>query len=223
MASIAVLIAARNEARRISGAILSAWEAGAAEVIVADGSSSDDTSRVAREAGALVLEGNEPRGTRLNRAAERARAEVLVFLHADTILPPDACSAIEEALDRGTIFGGFRIRFQEPHRRLRVAAWLINWRTRLTRCPWGDQAPFIRRDLFFSSGRFLDAPIMEDYELSQRMKRLGPTEILALPVVTSGRRFLEKGLVRSMLLNWAIVVAWRWGATPDRLARWYRS
>ncbi|HXG57459.1 MAG TPA: glycosyl transferase, partial [Thermoanaerobaculia bacterium] len=123
----------------------------------------------------------------------------------------------------GARFGGFRLRFSEPHPKLRLAAALINLRTSITRCPWGDQAQFIRRDDFLAGGGFREIPIMEDYELAVRMKRAGRTAIVPLTVQTSGRRFLEKGLLRTAAINWRIIAAWRFGADPDELARLYRS
>jgi hypothetical protein len=112
--------------------------------------------------------------------------------------------------------------FAEPARKLRVAAALINLRTRLTRCPWGDQAQFIRREVFLGGGGFRVMPLMEDYELATRMKRGGRSVLLPLTVTTSGRRFLRKGLLRTAMLNWRIVARFRRGDDPQELARSYR-
>jgi rSAM/selenodomain-associated transferase 2 len=219
---VSVVIPALNEEARIEAAIRSAQEAGAAEILVADGGSSDRTVELARNAGATLVECTAGRGAQSNAAAAEATGEILLFLHADTVLPPGACHAVEESIRRGSVFGGFRIRFAEPAARLRFVAFAINVRTSLTRSPWGDQAQFVRADLFHATGRFASAPLMEDYELALRMKRIGPTEILPLEVTTSGRRFLETGLVRTAVRNWMIVAAWWLGVPPERLARWYR-
>lgn len=214
-----MVIPALNEAERIGATIDAARAAGAAEVIVADGGSSDATIELARARGAAIVEGERIRARQLNRAAERASHDAIVFLHADTLLPLHACEAIERALETH-VFGGFRVEFVEPG--LRFVAAMINVRTRLTRAPWGDQAQFTRRDAFLRAGGYPDFPIMEDYELARRMKRLGPTALLPLTVRTSGRRFLQRGILRTTAMNWRIILAYHLGVSPERLARWYR-
>lgn len=221
-AKVSVVIPSLDEEERIAAAVDSALASGVAEVIVADGGSSDGTVERARRAGARVVTGERMRARQMNRGADAAAGELLIFLHADTRLPKGACSAVEQALASGSTFGGFRISFAEPSLRLRVAAAMINARTAVTRCPWGDQAQFIRRDVFLAAGGFREIPIMEDYELAIRMKRSGPTVVLPDRVVTSGRRFLEKGVLRTAAMNWRIVIAYRRGADPAQLAAMYR-
>ncbi len=217
-----VVIPALNEAPRIGTTIDAAFAAGAAEVIVADGGSSDATVDVAHVHGAIIVTGERVRARQLNRGAERATHETLVFVHADTQLPHGGIEAIEHALASGAIFGGFRITFEEPQ--LRTVATLINARTRLTRAPWGDQAHFLRRETFARLGGYRDdMPIMEDYELARRMKREGRVAILPMAVRTSGRRFVQKGVLRTSLLNWTIIAAYHCGVRADTLARWYRA
>ena len=148
-------------------------------------------------------------------------SDALIFLHADTLLPFAAASRVIEAL-AGHEFGGFRIRFAESDVRLRLAESLINVRTTLTRCPWGDQAQFISRERFLAVGGFREIPIMEDYEMAVRMKRSGRTTILRESVTTSGRRFLRRGVLRTTILNWRIVAAYRRGVDPADLAKMYR-
>jgi rSAM/selenodomain-associated transferase 2 len=220
--TVAVLIPARNEESTIAAAIESAWEAGAAEVIVADGGSIDSTVARALTAGAEVISAAEPRGRLLNRAARLTRSEVLLILHADSRLQPSALRAVENAVKRGVIFGGFRIRFPEKDRRLILAAALINLRSRMTRSPWGDQAQFIRRDVFLREGGFREDPFMEDYEMANRMKTIGAVEVLPEYVLTSGRRFVARGLIRTAALNWRIIAAYRRGADPSDLEKLYR-
>src|SRR5206468_254319 len=176
-----------------AGAVESAQAAGAAEVIVVDGGSTDRTPRLATAAGARLMLSDPMRARQLNRGSEAASHPSLIFLHADSRLPAGAAATVEDALARGIIFGGFRLRFAEEHRTLRIAERMINLRSAITRAPWGDQAQFIARETLIRIGGFRDIPIMEDYELAQRMKRAGPTRILSLTVTTSGRRFLQKG------------------------------
>jgi rSAM/selenodomain-associated transferase 2 len=218
---VSVIIPTLDEAQRIGATIDSAFAAGAAEVLVADGGSSDATLTIASARGARVVSGERVRARQLNRGAADAQHDVLVFLHADTLLPRDAISAITRALENGIVFGGFRVRFTEPG--LRHVAFLINLRTRVTRAPWGDQAQFTTRDAFARAGGFPDQPIMEDYVLARRMKRLGRTTLLPLEVETSGRRFLRRGIVRTTLLNWLIILSYHLGVSPERLAQWYRG
>ncbi|HVS31251.1 MAG TPA: TIGR04283 family arsenosugar biosynthesis glycosyltransferase [Thermoanaerobaculia bacterium] len=221
-APVSVIIAALNEERSIASAVESARAAGAAEVIVADGGSSDATVRLAQEAGALVIRCEPLRGRQFNLGAEAASNEYLIFLHADTVLPPNAALDVSRVLENGAAFGGFRISFLEQMARLRIAAFMINLRTAFTRCPWGDQAQFIKRSLFLQEGGFREMPLMEDYELAIRMKRRVKTKILRSRVRTSGRRFLRKGVLRTAAVNWRIIVAYRLGADPARLARLYK-
>ncbi|MEA2491455.1 MAG: hypothetical protein QOH21_3247 [Acidobacteriota bacterium] len=222
-ASVSVIIPALDEAERIAATIDAAFAAGAAEVIVADGGSRDATIRIAREHGAQVISGQSMRSRQLNAGAQLASHRTLLFLHADTLLPAGAAEAVTRAIDDGAIFGGFRIAFIEQTLGLRWTAFAINFRTRFSRAPWGDQAHFIRRADFLRLGRYREIPLMEDYDLAVRMKRHGKIAILPLPVHTSGRRFLEKGLVRTTCINWLVVLAFRLGVSPNRLARWYRG
>jgi rSAM/selenodomain-associated transferase 2 len=222
-AKVSVVIPSLDEQERVATAVDSALASGAAEVIVVDGGSSDETVECARRAGACVITGERMRARQMNRGAQAAAGEILLFLHADTRLPTGACPAVERALATGAAFGGFRISFAEPSLRLRAAAAMINARTAVTRCPWGDQAQFIRRDVFLATGGFREIPIMEDYELAVRMKHRGRAVVLPDRVITSGRRFLEKGVFATALMNWRIVIAYRRGADPTELAAMYRG
>lgn len=214
--AVSAVIPALNEEERIAATIDAAFAAGVAEVIVADGGSSDATVDVARAHGSRIVQGETMRARQLNRGAAMATGDAIVFLHADTLLPAGAAEAIERALTR-SVFGGFRVEFIETG--LERVARMINARTRFTREPWGDQAQFIRRESFPG---YRDIPIMEDYELARRMKRARATTLLPLAVRTSGRRFLQKGVLRAAALNWLIIVSYHLGVSPERLARWYR-
>ncbi|HEY8130444.1 MAG TPA: TIGR04283 family arsenosugar biosynthesis glycosyltransferase [Thermoanaerobaculia bacterium] len=217
-----MIIPTLNEEEWITGAVESARGAGAAEVIVVDGGSTDRTPRLATAAGARLMLSDRMRARQLNRGSEAASHPSLIFLHADSRLPAGAAAAVEEALARGIVFGGFRLQFAEEDRRLRIAERMINLRSAITRAPWGDQAQFIARDTLIGIGGFRDVPIMEDYELAQRMKRAGPTRILPLTVTTSGRRFLQKGVLRTAAINWSIIWRYHRGHDLQELARLYR-
>jgi uncharacterized protein len=215
---VTVIIAARNEGTSVAAAVRSATDAGAAEVIVVDGESADRTREEAASAGARVIACEPMRSRQFNRGASEASNDALIFLHADTTLPSGAAAAVLDAL-KFAEFGGFRLAFAESSWRLRLAAFLINVRTRLTSSPWGDQGQFIRRSTFLRDGGFREIPLMDDYELASRMRQ--KSVLLPLTVITSGRRFLRLGLLRTAAINWTIVIAWKLGVSAERVARWY--
>lgn len=221
--AVSVIIPALDEASCIAMAIDAAFLSGAAEVIVADGGSVDDTIAIAQTHGARVVTGERLRAAQINRGIAAAAHDRIVIVHADTLLPFGAAAAIEEALRNGAHFGGFRVAFLEGGLRLAWVAFAINLRTRLTRKPWGDQAQFARRDTLLRAGGYPHFPIMEDYELARRMKREGDVAFLPLAVRTSGRRFLKHGVFRTAMINWWIIAAYHLGIAPERLARWYRG
>jgi len=214
---VSVIIPTLNEEARIGATIDAARAAGAAEILVTDGGSTDATATIAAAHGARVIAGERMRARQLNRGAEAASHDTLIFLHADTLLPASAAEAVTRSLDEGHDCGGFLVEFVEGGPRLAYVAFMINTRTRLTRAPWGDQAHFFRRESFPG---YPEIPIMEDYALSRRMKRVA---ILPLKVRTSGRRFLAKGVVRTSILNWLIIAGFHLGIAPERLAAWYRK
>lgn len=220
---VSVIIPTLNEEDWVAGAVESAFRSGAAEVIVVDGGSVDRTARFATAAGARILLGEPMRARQLNRGAQAASHSNLIFLHADSRLPADSALSVEVALATTYIFGGFRIRFIESDAKLRLAETMINLRTAITRAPWGDQGQFIGRQTLLSSGGFREIPIMEDYEMAVRMKRAGRTRILPMEIATSGRRFLQKGVLRTAAINWSIVWRYRRGADPEKLSRSYRG
>jgi uncharacterized protein len=215
-----VVIPALNEAASIGTAIDAAFFAGAAEVLVADGGSSDDTIAIAESRGARVITGETMRARQLNRGAEVATHDAILFVHADTLLPAGAADAVLRAIAQGFELGGFRLAFIEHSARLRYVAFMINTRTRLTRAPWGDQAQFVRRDAFLAIGGYPDFPIMEDYELARRMRH---RTVIPLTVRTSGRRFLQQGVLRTSAMNWLIIASYHLGVKPEHLAKWYRG
>ena len=213
MTRVSAIIPTLNEEARIAATIDAARAAGVDEIIVADGGSTDATIAIAESYGARVITGERTRAKQLNRGAVEATGDILIFLHADTLLPKGAADAVIHA---EADCGGFLVEFIEPGLRLAYVAFMINARTRLTRAPWGDQAQFFRRAAFPG---YPELPIMEDYVIARAMKRAA---ILPLKVRTSGRRFLTKGVIRASAINWLIITAFHLGVSPERLARWYR-
>jgi rSAM/selenodomain-associated transferase 2 len=218
---LAIVVPTLNEEdalRRHLPAILAAAD----EVVVSDGGSGDRTVEVARELGARVVSGPPGRGGQLNRGAEAATADVLLFLHADTTLPARGAEAVREAVAKGAPGGAFLLRFDADRPLQRLGSWLINWRTRLIRVPLGDQAQWATRETFEALGGFKDWPILEDLDFAARLRRLPGFTIIEEPVTTGARRFLEQGTVRTVATNWLIWILYFLGVSPHRLARLYR-
>jgi rSAM/selenodomain-associated transferase 2 len=219
---LAVVIAARDEAERVAASVQSA-RAPDVEVIVVDGGSRDATAQRARAAGARVLESAAGRARQLRAGVEAAAGDAVLFLHADTRLPPGFAAAVGEALADPRVAGGsFALRFDVRTPGLRAIEWGAELRRRFFDLPYGDQALFVRRSVLAAVGGVPDAPIMEDLDLVRAARRHGRLARLPLPVTTSARRYLAGGVLRTMLRNWAALAAWRLGLDRARVAAWYR-
>lgn len=195
------------------------------EVVITDGGSTDDTLEVARDLGARIVCGPPGRGGQLNRGAGATDADVLLFLHADTILPKDAGRAIREAVRTGAPGGAFLLRFDGDGLVFRLGERVVNLRTRRAFMTLGDQAQFVTREAFHELGGFREWPILEDLDLSRRMKaRWGRRRLAVIeePVVTSARRFAAHGPARTVAKNWLIWLLFLLGVSPHRLAKLYR-
>jgi len=219
---LAIVIPALNEEAALRD-LLPAALAAADEVVVSDGGSADGTVAVARELGARVVTGPPGRGGQLTRGAEATGAPLLLFLHADTRLPPDGIERVREAVAGGAVGGGFLMRFDTDGALLRLGERLINARTRLIRCPLGDQAHFVTREAFRALGGYRDWPILEDLDFALRLRRHGRTALIASPVTTAARRFVQQGVLRTVATNWLIWILYFCGVSPHRLARLYRQ
>lgn len=194
-----------------------------AEVIVVDGGSRDGTQAVVdRHPGVRCLDASRGRATQMNTGARAAGGDALLFLHADTRLPPGAGAAVCAALaDARVVAGRFDVAFDTARPIMRVVAWLMNHRSRWTGISTGDQALFVRRDAFEALGGFAEIPLMEDVELTRRLKRLGRQAALALRVTTSARKWETEGAARTIVLMWALRLLYALGVAPARLHRCY--
>jgi rSAM/selenodomain-associated transferase 2 len=225
MLRLSVIIPALNEEGTI-GATIEALHAACpagCEILVVDGGSTDATVAVARGAGARVLAGPRGRARQMNAGAGAAGGEVLWFVHADTLVSEGAAGALLEALaasQRG--WGYFDVRLSGGHVLLRAIEVLMNARARLTGIGTGDQGLFVRRALFEEVGGFPEIELMEDVALSARLRRTGRPVCLGTRLVTSSRRWETYGVLRTVLLMWSLRLAYALGASPARLARWYR-
>lgn len=191
------------------------------QVIVADGGSGDGSSGIARALADNVVVAARGRAIQMNAGAAAASGDALLFLHADTRLPAHADRCILDALARAC-WGRFDVRIEGRSRALPFIAAAMNLRSRLTGIATGDQAMFMRRDVFERLGGFAPIPLMEDIEMSRRLKRAGAPACLSARVTTSGRRWDDRGAIRTVLLMWGLRGAFWLGADPAGLARRYR-
>jgi rSAM/selenodomain-associated transferase 2 len=219
-ARLSVVVPVLNEASGIRAALeaLAPLRGQGHEVIVVDGGSEDRTVELARPLCDRVIVAPRGRALQMNTGAREAGGEVLVFLHADTALPPDAAEVIARSMEHHT-WGRFDVEIEGRHPMLKVVAWAMNLRSRLTGIATGDQAIFVRRDAFAG---FAEIPLMEDVAFSRAMKRRGAPACLRSRVRTSGRRWESRGVLRTVLLMWRLRLAYALGADPARLAEKYR-
>jgi len=219
---VSVIIPALNEAERIPAAVASALHA-ESEVIVVDGGSRDRTVEAAREAGARVISSRAGRAVQQNRGAASARGSVLLFLHADTRLPEDYTAEVFDVLmDRRVAAGAFRFRTDLHGPLMRGIEIGANLRAEYLKLPYGDQALFMRKEVFDAVAGFPDQPIAEDLALVRRLWKRGGIGIASADAVTSGRRWDTLGILRTTLINWVIACGCLAGISAHRLAPLYR-
>jgi rSAM/selenodomain-associated transferase 2 len=219
---ISIVIPALNEQQMIQRAVERAWAAAPDEVIVVDGGSRDDTAELAARQGARVVRSSRGRAVQLNTGAACSRGDVLLFLHADNWIEPDALKQIERALINPRVPGGaFRQRIESDRRLYRLIergnALRASWR----RLPYGDQGIFLRRRVFDELGRFPEVPLMEDVLLMHRLRRQAKPVLLPGPIHVDPRRWEQEGILRQTLLNWGLVAALYLGVKPKSLVRFY--
>lgn len=204
-------------------------EAPVSLLAAADPRVAEETRIAFKSAGAILFTFEEsPRGARLARAAlgSPSSAEIFVFLHADTLLPSGWDRSVRAAIGAGAAGGAFRLGFSGGGWRMAWVAWWANLRTRLTRVPYGDQAPFVRRDVYERLGGHRPWPFLEDWDFSRRLEEAegsGRIALLRERVETSPRRYLERGVARAVLKNWEILWKLKRGESPERLAERYRG
>lgn len=221
--SLAVVIPTLNEAPNIAAALAAVLAAPGVEAIVVDGGSRDGTPELAAKAGARVLTAAGGRAARQNAGATAATADLLLFLHADTRLPAGWADAVRQALaDPTVVLGAFSLAIDGATPAERLVAAGANWRSRTWGVPYGDQALFLRRTTFERLGGFAPLPIMEDWDLARRAGALGRIRVLDLAAVTSPRRWRTLGVARTLWRNQLMLLGWRLGLAPDRLAAFYR-
>ena len=224
MPALSIIIPVLDEEAAVVGALtrLAPMRARGVELIVVDGGSHDATIERARPLAERTVAAPRGRGAQMNAGAAIASGDVLLFLHADTRLPLEADRLVQDGLARsGRAWGHFGVRIEGRSPLLPLVARLMNARSRLSRIATGDQAMFATRDAFDQAQGFPDIALMEDIVLSRRLKRISPPIMLRPSVVTSGRRWDERGALRTIWLMWRLRLAFFFGAAPDALAQRY--
>jgi len=222
---LSIIIPVLNEAQALPCLLesLLPLRRSAVEVIIVDGGSGDGTAAIAESAGFCLLRSAPGRARQMNAGAMAATGDVLLFLHADTVLPADAGQLIIGALQQThRCWGRFDVRIHGRPWMLRLVATLMNRRSRLTGIATGDQAMFMTREAFESVGGFPQQPLMEDIELSRRLLTVSRPACIAQRVIASGRRWESQGVWRTIFLMWRLRWAYWRGVSPERLRESYR-
>jgi rSAM/selenodomain-associated transferase 2 len=249
---ISVVVPALNESKRVRGAVESATRLGgttesqkemgsgcAVEVIVVDGGSEDDTALEAKRAGARVLASARGRATQCNVGANAATGEVLLFLHADSTLPPSFKNDVwARFTERGggecsAEWGAFRFRLGDGDAavsvptlariRFGILEFLVNLRASLFHFPYGDQCLVVRKSTFEAVGGFPPMPFLEDYELVRRLRRKSAPVLMKSSVTTRVRRWNTLGFLRTTAMNQLVLLGYAVGVPVEILARWYST
>jgi len=223
---ISVVIPALNEAGELPNTLSRVWlMPELKEVVLVDGGSRDDTVKIAATAGCLVVHSEPGRGRQLRAGAARATGEYLLFLHADTWVPPNAGRALLDCMAQpGVVAGGFYKVFRDPPNWLvrgsRFKCW---WRLLVTGRVMADQGIFLRRETLERIGGVPAVPLMEEFELCKRLRPLGRIALADATVVTSARKFAKLGTLRTYLLMWRVTLGYYRGVPLEELARLYQA
>jgi rSAM/selenodomain-associated transferase 2 len=193
------------------------------EIIIVDGAPDHNTLAAISYSRVIKTSAPKGRGIQMNQGIRNAAGRIVLFLHADTLLPQDALKQVLIATQiKGVVGGAFDLGIDSQKTRFRIIETVASYRSRFTRVPYGDQAIFIRRSYLNKIGCFQNIPLMEDVELMRRIKRLGgKIRIISSKVRTSPRRWQKEGLFFCSLRNWLLIILYSWGVPPERLVRFY--
>ncbi len=221
---ISIIIPVLNEAAIIKSTLDRLQDNSDLEIIVVDGGSQDNTVTIVREMGVKVITASGGRSAQMNAAAKIAQGDILLFLHGDSSLPPEFFHLTLQTLKQpGAIAGAFELAIEGEARCLRWVELLVKMRSHLFSLPYGDQGIFITKQAFAEVGGFPSLPIMEDFELIQRLKTKGKIAIAPAAVTTSGRRWQKLGVWKTTLINQLIIAGYYLGISPIKLSKFYRQ
>jgi len=222
---ISIIIPALNESENIESTLehLQSLCQQGHEVIVVDGGSRDESVELAKSKVDKVIQTTPGRAHQMNVGASHATGDILWFIHADTQVSENAAQQILSMLDNeNNHWGRFDIQLSGKHLLLRVVERLMNLRSCITGIATGDQGIFVRRACFEAIGRFKPIPLMEDIEISRRLKKWSRPCCIHVPIITSSRRWEENGVLRTILLMWRLRLAYAFGVSPEKLAHDYK-
>lgn len=224
--TLSIIIPTLNEAETIERTLRSAGALDLAkELVVVDGASTDETVTLAAPLADRVIQmpqDQRGRARQMNTGAAIANGDYLLFLHADTEISSQAAKELSSAMAKHVVWGRFNVQITGQSFMLGMVACTMNWRSRVTGIATGDQAIFVRRDVFESIGGFSDQPLMEDIELSKSLRKLAGPTCLQGPVITSGRRWDKNGAFKTIILMWQLRWHYWRGTSAEQLAKAYR-
>ena len=221
---ISVVIPVLNEADTVAWTLTQLRQAGECQSIVIDGGSEDETMSIARLHADVVLSAPRGRARQMNAGSHVAEGEALLFLHADTALPQGFPHMLAAVLDNRAVIGGrFDVRLDAAGWSFRMIETMMNLRSRVTKISTGDQAIFVRREVFHEIGGYPDIALMEDVEFSRKLKRAGEIACLRERVTTSARRWQRDGVMRTIVKMWMLRLCHFWGVSPTRLRAYYAN
>lgn len=222
---ISIIMPVLNEAKVLRNTLKNLKLSENEELIIVDGGSSDDTLSIAREFSDKVFETKTGRASVMNYGAEKAAGDILLFLHADCILPYSGLQTVRETLRRNNVSaGGFYLGIDHPKTVFRIIEFGANLRSAVTSLVYGDQGIFLKKDTFKRVGGFAEIPLMEDVEISIKLKKLGKIAMVRPPMKSSPRRWLEEGALYSTLRDWSIAFSYSFlRASPEKLTKYYRD
>jgi rSAM/selenodomain-associated transferase 2 len=220
---LSIIVPVLNEAAAIQDTLKSLQDLRQSghEVIVVDGGSEDDTVQLAGKLADSVVRSKAGRGRQMNQGVRSAQGDTYLFLHADTLLPPDVDKILATLPKESEFWGRFDVRLSGKNWYCRVIEWLINKRSRISRIATGDQAIFVSKNLFHDVNGYPEIALMEDIAISKLLNKLCKPYCLRHKVVSSSRRWEEKGIVRTILKMWKLRFMYTFGADPDELSRDY--